>query len=223
MRLALTLLITLSMTLFAKSEDRPVKNFEKIEFEGFGNLIISQDGGATLRVTADDGVIGQLKTTVDGNSLKIETPRGIGSQTPITYEVGVRRLKKISLEGAAMLSNTGTLTTEMLVLEIQGASKADLTIEGTELKVEINGAGQVNMAGQVEHQEVEVNGAGRYLAFDLQTESTDIEINGTGKAEVSASERLNVEVNGAGSVSYRGNPKVSQKIRGIGTVSHGAG
>ena len=207
----------------AKSEERPIGDFDKIELEGVGTLIITQGAAPALTVKADDNILGELSTTVDDKSLKLKSAPNVKPKTPIEYHVSVKNLKEIEIEGAAEVKSDGTLMVDTLTLEIEGAAKVDLVVQGKELDIDIDGAGQVTIAGSVDRQQVEIDGAGKYHGIDLKTKETDIEINGAGKAQVYATDKLDVEVNGAGSVTYKGSPKVTQKIRGIGSVTQAGG
>ncbi len=219
MKQLLAAMLALSISAFGATEDRPVTDFEKIELEGYGTLTITQGDKPSLTVTADEGIIGDLKTEVDDKKLTIRSPVRMRSKHGIAYEVTVTQLREIAIDGAAEVKSNGTLMVDKLILDIEGAAKADLVIKGSALKVEIDGAGHVTMAGVVDRQEIEIDGAGKYLAFGLDSERARIEIDGAGKANVQVSKTLDVEVNGAGSVTYQGDPKITQKIRGIGSVT----
>ena len=55
-------------------------------------------------------------------------------------------------------------------------------------------------------------------AFGLTTKTADIEISGSGKCEVSVSDKLEAKLSGSGRVRYKGNPVVSTNISGSGSV-----
>ena len=64
----------------------------------------------------------------------------------------------------------------------------------------------------------EINGSGEVHSFNLLSEATEVEINGSGNAEVFASKQLNVSISGSGDVQYKGSPVVNQSISGVGHI-----
>ena len=60
--------------------------------------------------------------------------------------------------------------------------------------------------------------AQRLNLWACMAENVDVDISGSGYAEVSASVKLDVSVSGSGDIKYKGNPALNQAISGSGSV-----
>jgi hypothetical protein len=181
------------------SVTRDVSGFNEVALNGVGNLTIRQTGSESLTIEAEDNVLPEISTEVEGNRLTIETEYDMPAPTqPINYELTVRDLSALELPVAA------------------NVDASDISTDS--LDVTISGAGDMKIAGEADSQDIEISGTGRYQAEDLESEEAEIDISGSGEAVVRVSDHLHVEVSGSGSVEYIGNPTVSRDITGAGEV-----
>ena len=205
------------------AETRPVSGFNAIRLDGAGRLLISQGMTESLEIQAEDNLIDELTSQVEGGTLVLghqerRWRKSILPTRPIVYTLVVTDLAKLTLNGAGDI-DLQSLQTDALVLEINGAGNFEITdLTAESLSVNLAGTGSITVSGVVAEQEVSLDGAGSYQAGDLQTRSTAIEINGLGSGTVWATETLEISINGGGSVSYYGSPNVSQEITGLGDV-----
>ena len=178
---------------------RDVSDFNEVTLDGVGNLTIRQTGSESLTIEAEDNLLPEISTEVEGNRLTIETEYDMPAPTqPINYELTVRDLSALELPVAA------------------NVDASDISADS--LDVNISGAGDMKIAGEADSQAVDISGSGRYQAEDLESEEAEIDISGSGEAVVRVSDHLHVEVSGSGSVEYIGNPTVSRDITGSGEV-----
>jgi hypothetical protein len=205
------------------TETRPVSDFNTIRLDGAGRLLISQGSSESLEIQAEDNLINELTSQVEGNTLVLgyqERPwrKSILPTRPVVYNLVVTDLVKLIVNGAGDI-DLQSLQTEVLVLEINGAGNFEITdLTAENLSVNLTGTGSITVSGVVAEQKVNLDGAGSHQAGDLQTRSTAIEINGLGSGTVWATESLEISINGGGTVSYYGSPNVSQEITGLGDV-----
>ena len=66
---------------------------------------------------------------------------------------------------------------------------------------------------------VKLIGTGSFKGFPMLVNDCDIDISGSGNAEVSVESNLEVNIDGSGSVYYKGDPIIRDHIQGSGTVS----
>lgn len=182
------------------TETREVSGFTAVTLQGFGKVIIDQDGSESLTITADDNFLPHLKTAVRGNTLYISNPDNVvfTNVTEMTFRISAAALNAVELSGAGSME-ISNLNTE-------------------NWRVELPGAGSITVAGQSNSQTVALNGAGSYNAAELVSQQATITSNGAGSAVVQVNDRLDVTINGIGSVEYIGNPTVTQEINGLGSV-----
>jgi len=207
------------------TETRPVSEFNTVRLDGAGRLVITQGASESLEIQADDNLINELSSEVQGNTLVLgykDQPwrNTILPTRPIVYTLTVIDLTKLTLNGAGDLE-IQSLETESLTVEINGAGEIDiedLSAEG--LSIVLAGTGSITVSGVVAEQDVSLDGAGNYQAEDLQTQTTVIEINGLGSGTVYATDTLEITIIGGGSVRYYGSPHVTQNITGLGEVNN---
>lgn len=84
----------------------------------------------------------------------------------------------------------------------------------------ISGSGDIQLHDvlKVRNADIELSGSGKAELEDLQAESADIHISGSGDVKLSVSEHLRSRISGSGQVFYRGDPELDSKVSGSGKV-----
>lgn len=84
----------------------------------------------------------------------------------------------------------------------------------------ISGSGDVYLHDelQVENADVDLSGSGKAELENLLAENADIDISGSGDVKLSVSAHLRSRISGSGQVFYRGNPQLDSKVTGSGNV-----
>ncbi len=183
------------------SETREISDVQRVELEGFGELIITVGDEESVTIEGDDNIVDIITTEVRNGQLTISQEPGTRSIRPksgLTYRVTVTELDKVTIEGAG---------------DVQLNNLRD------DLGIFLNGGGSVDANGDVGELTVEINGAGSFAGKALTSRKADVTISGAGTVRVHASESLSATINGAGTITYSGSPEVSQSINGLGTIS----
>ncbi len=75
------------------------------------------------------------------------------------------------------------------------------------------------MEGQARDFDGNISGSGKMSAANLLANNVDMNVSGSGSAEVYCSGILNAEISGSGKIYYTGNPdKVNSDVSGSGSV-----
>jgi hypothetical protein len=205
------------------TETRDVAGFNKIRLDGAGRLLIKQGAAESLVIEAEENVMDELTSEVNGDTLVLgfkDRPwwRSILPTRPIVYDLTVIDLNELTLNGAGDLE-IQNLDTNSFEITMNGAGQINVEeLKADALIVHIAGTGTVAADGEANSQSISIDGAGNYQAGDLLTSSTMITIDGLGNATIWATERLDITINGGGSVNYYGLPSVSQDINGLGDI-----
>ncbi|MEZ4681515.1 MAG: head GIN domain-containing protein [Caldilineaceae bacterium] len=205
------------------TEERPVSDFTRVDFTGFGELTLVQGDNEALLIETDDNLLPYIKTTVSEDTLTIGFARRIWlplvrPTNSIRYRLTVKTLDHLEFSGAGTVT-AATLHIDNLTLVESGAAEinlADLTANA--LTVKMSGSGSVGLAGKVTTQTVELSGLGSYAAGDLASQSAQINLSGVGEATLWVREQLDAEMSGAGTIRYYGSPQVNASSSGIGAV-----
>ncbi|HYN99654.1 MAG TPA: DUF2807 domain-containing protein [Actinomycetota bacterium] len=184
----------------APGASRPIAGVNSIEFLGPGTLIVRQADSEDISVEAPDDLLPRIRTDVAGSRLTIGFDPGTGSGAvgSVVYRVTVKDLVELKSLGGGQIQATN--------------------LSGGSLVVENNGSTDIEMSGSTDHLTLTLNGSGNFDGRSLQAQSVEAELNGSGDASVSATDRLQAELSGSGGLEYSGNPEVSQSARGSGRV-----
>lgn len=207
-----------------KTETPDLKDFDSIDFEGWGNLTIEQGDEFEVTITGPGDQVDRLKTEVRGDTLRMYmAPRAefwlftFGNRA-LDIHVTMPELTALEVDGAGMVEIDG-VQTEAFELDLSGAADVqahDLDVK--ELLVILSGAGTARMSGTAVTQDIEISGAGDFDGGDLEGRDVTLDMSGAASSRVWATSSLDVVVSGAGSVEYYGDPDVDRDISGAGTI-----
>jgi hypothetical protein len=200
-------------------ETRQVPSFNGLEISGAFKVIIKQGATEEVVIEADANILPLIKTEVVGGELKIYTNKPIHNPTVMKAYITVKELKDIDVSGAVDIESEGRLNLQELSIDASGASDSKLDLQVQKLTLDCSGASKMKFAGSANIFEMELSGASDIFAFDLVSESCDIEISGAGNAQINVSKRLSAEVSGAGTIRYKGSPtEIDQEVSGAGSI-----
>jgi len=103
------------------------------------------------------------------------------------------------------------------------SSSGDLSIrdyDQPDLMVRITGSGDVDASGRTETVELDIHGSGEADLSGLETRDADVEISGSGEAAVGPTGAARITISGSGDVDLTRRPaSLSQNISGSGDVN----
>jgi hypothetical protein len=178
--------------------NQSVADFSALVISG-GYRIIWSNGKPALTITTDQNLLPLIKTTVNGNTLQIDSEGTLAPTKGITITLSSSSLADVQLNGAVDLT----------------ASQ----LSGHGLKIECNGAADISVAGSVTNLEVNLSGACKLNAKALQTQTATATLNGASYGDVTVTDTLNASISGTGVLTYSGNPKsVEKNVSGVGSI-----
>lgn len=204
-----------------KTEDRSLGNFSGVSSYGPYNVFISQDSNYKVSVEAESNLLQYIETYVENGELKIRTKEGywVSNSREISIHVTAPSFTAIKTVGSGdIVSQSKINNSSPIALEATGSGDIKASLNAPEVKAEVTGSGSINLDGETKTFNGQITGSGNIKAFDLKSENADVEILGSGNADVFASVKLSVEVNGSGDVKYKGNGQVASNIHGSGSV-----
>jgi carbon monoxide dehydrogenase subunit G len=99
---------------------------------------------------------------------------------------------------------------------------ADLSlaqINQPQLHVSIRGSGSIAATGIADALGLEISGSGKAELKSLTAQSAQVEIRGSGDAQITAEGDADVSISGSGNVELFGHPKLRRsEVRGSGTI-----
>ncbi|MEP6754688.1 MAG: head GIN domain-containing protein [Chthonomonadales bacterium] len=177
-----------------------VTGFHSLNLMGSGSVKITQGATESLTITADDNILPLLISDVKDGELTLDIKHGksINSSKPVQYDLTVKSLDQIHLNGSGQINSS--------------------SLKGDSLKVDLTGSGDISLAGSADAVTVELSGSGQFVGTDMKCKTAKVTIGGSGKAILAPKDTLDIDISGSGSVEYFGTPKVTKNITGSGTI-----
>lgn len=183
----------------AVTETRFVGSFTKVKSESVFDVTITQGPEQSVEITADDNIIGHVKTTVANNELRLSLKNDGYHDVTLKARITVPQLNS--------LVNSGTGD-----MEISGFTENGL------FKISNSGTGHIKITGKAHSLSVFNEGTGKIQGFQFDVNEAEVKNLGSGQIEVHCSKHLKVNIEGNGNVLYKGNPTLQVNIKGSGNV-----
>lgn len=182
----------------AKTETRNLAPFERIDVAGAFDVTLVDGPNHRITVEADNDLLDAVSSDVIDNQLRISSLRSFVSRTSMKVTVESPPLAGLTVSGNARVTAAA--------------------LRGTNFAFAGSGSSGAKLGGAIESLKISLAGAGKVDAFDVAAENVEVEVLGSGTAEVNAVKTLSLMVIGSGTVRYRGNPKISRNAIGRGRV-----
>lgn len=199
-------------------DQRTVEDFSSLEINGNYEIILSQ-GPAGVMIQTDSNLLPYIQTEVKRNTLHLTSTEELEGTDGITLRVSYPELEKLSIGGAAKITNEGTLSGRDLEVAVRGAGMVELNVDVRKLELNMEGASSLNLNGTAQQLDANLDGAGNLAAYDLRVRDASINLSGIGGAQVFVTDNLQARVSGVGGIRFKGNPQnIQRKVSGVGSI-----
>ncbi len=197
-----------------QAEQRTVEPFSAINIKGCAAVRLqpSTDYQLALRSNA----LTDVSTEVRDGVLYIEVSNNRYTKAKMT--ISVPSLTALYTAGACKIDGDSPLVTDSLLLDLSGATKADLNLQVKSLTVDSKGASELELNGQAETADIRLSGAGKIDAENFVVQDMHISCMGASQAELNVQRSLWAQAAGASKITYEGNPAVKQSMAVGGSV-----
>ncbi len=182
------------------TEARPLPEFTAVTVTAPFRVVLTQDGGASVEVTADDNVLPFVRSEVRGGRLFLgfTTSMSLSRARAVVCRVSVGELREAEAAGAA-------------VIEMGG-------VDAERLWVRLSGASFGRASGVVRDLTLDASGASRWDASALRARSAVATVSGASFALQRVSDSLRADVSGASTLEYLGDPVVVSSVTGASVI-----
>jgi len=208
-----------------EAETRPVNGITDIELNYPAMVTILQGESESVTIEADNNLLPQLDTQVNGGILTIENNeeewvQRVNPSREVKVTITVSDLRSVVLSTAGTL-RIENLKVEKLRLQLDGAGNVMLVdLDAQSLEIVLNGVGNITASGKSAHVAAEINGLGSVYGNDLVSSNASAEINGLGRIDLFSQGSLTAVINGLGTIGCFGNPNVERRINGLGSIQN---
>lgn len=201
-------------------ESRVVSGYTGIAVAVPGTIVVRQGDYAPIAIEADDNLLPEIETVVEGGTLKIRFKRKLD----VTGRATIRLLVTGPTIESLAVAGSGDILAEALksqALSVSVAGSGDVKIarlDAQALKASVAGSGDIKVAGRAAEVNLTVAGSGDVEAERLESRRARVSIAGSGDVSVWALESLEATVAGSGDIRYYGDPSISSKVAGSGSL-----
>ena len=203
------------------TETRGITGYNSVDVSGNIDVYVKQDSSQSVKVETDDNLLGLVEVYEEGGVLHIRTRKGynLNPTRGIKVFVAGSEFRRFEASGACdIYSENMIISSGSVDIDLSGSCDAKLELRAPKVSADISGSGSVTLNGETRDLSVDGTGSSSFKCMGLKSENVEVDITGSGSAEVFASIKLDVDVTGSGSVKYMGNASVSQKVSGSGSV-----
>lgn len=206
------------------TEVRQVDSFTKIDLSNSADVEIIK--GDTLKVEVSDyeNLLDNISIETVNNKLIIKNKplrihiKNSKAQVKITIP---NTISDIDISGSGNISITDGLAASVsLHISGSGNIQAYTTYDFSSVNLDISGSGNIEMNGITNSLHTNISGSGNIQCKDLEAQTADCDISGSGDVTVRVIDNLQANISGSGNITYYGTATVSTDISGSGNVIH---
>ncbi len=217
---ALTLGITSCEDEFGIEEIETIYDtvpFDRIRLETSSNVRIIQSNTFQVVVRGQKRDVNDTDVRVSNDRLIIEEHGHIDEDHLI--KIYVPEISELTSIGSSLVYGESEFQqNRSMDLELIGSGEIDMYVDTDHLDVLLSGSGYIYLEGLVDNADFDISGSGWIRSFNLNTDFSDVRIDGSGSAEVFVDTDLDAVIAGSGNIYYKGHPTISSTITGSGKL-----
>lgn len=198
---------------------------EKRDASDFKTIKVSSDVNVEIRTAEDfsitlDGTpeaVANIETEIENRALDIRAIKNLNGKTnnevKVTVNVPQDMLEEVTVTAAGTVACYDKIRAfDFTVKTNNGGSVSftDIEVENEFVAI-LSGGSTIEFKGTAPTSKILVNGSGWVNCSDLSTTTTEVTVNGNGKAEVKAGDEILATVVDGGRIEYFGTPKTLLK------------
>lgn len=199
----------------------PISNFTKVSLDAAIDITILQGTQKSVTVSGSENLLEYFKITATGGVLRIGMkPENTYTNMDLTAVVVMPSVTEIIATHAGNILVDSFPTIGNLKLETSGSGNIS-TMNGLRigtLTANIFNSGSIAVEGIVNNQNISITGSGNYDAFNLFSNNSYVNIQGSGIASVNAKILLDATISGSGNILYKREPEIQSNLTGTGTI-----
>ncbi|QCR24022.1 head GIN domain-containing protein [Pontibacter sp. SGAir0037] len=197
-----------------QAQNRNVSGFKGINVSGGFAVEITQGNSESLRIEAEENLLGNIVTEVKGGVLHIYNEGSISTNKGMKAYITIRELNSIDISGGVKVTGNSTFKTKAMKFDMSGASKVKLALDADRLNADMSGASKVELSGRASEVSWSMSGASNVSAEELESKVVKVTASGASKIRVNATEKLDINASGASNIAYKGKPSITSDVSG---------
>jgi len=208
MRLSLILILLSPMTYAVevvngsgkiKQDSRQISAFKQLTITVPATVIFNNNSATLLAITTDDNILPLIKSSVDGDHLRIETTGSFNTQHKLKITLGTKQLQQLNL-----------------------SSIIDITLnqlQGEHFTLSAEGQSNVNANGNLDNLVINLSGSHKLNFKNLQSNHVSVTTEGSNNVMFNVNQSLVMKLSGIATISYSGKPNsINKQVFGIANI-----
>jgi len=195
-----------------------INEFDGIDLQVSADVYITQGPVFEVRAEGQANIIEELELDVRNGFWEIEFDRCIRNMDDFRIYITMPDIRELHISGSGNIYGENVFITDDLDLRISGSGDMDLALDSDDINASVTGSGDLRLEGVADDLVLRISGSGDLYGFNFECDSAEIEIVGSGDAEIFVNSRLDVRITGSGDVFYKGNPSIDKRTTGSGRV-----
>jgi hypothetical protein len=210
------------------AQKREVGSFTGVKISGSIELILSQGPESIVAISAAEASeVDKIETEVRGGILYIglkDRKNWWNDQWNTMNKkykayVSAPDIHSIESAGSGNIQIVGTLKVDDLELEVAGSGNVKGSIEVENLEMVQSGSSNIRLSGKAAKAAFNCSGSGNIQCPDLIIDFCEVNISGSGNADLTVEKELAGSLSGSGNIRYKGNAEITEKsISGVGKI-----
>ncbi len=198
-----------------------INEFTSVKSRGTSQVYITQGNDFKVEVEGQQNIIDNIETDIQDGEWEIEFEDCQRNFTKLKIYITMPVIKSLEVSGSGDMFGQDAFVVDDIDLKVDGSGSIDVALDNaTDVYARIAGSGKIKLEGTTNHLGAKISGSGDLEAYDLEANTGDIKIVGSGDAEVTVYDELNVKIEGSGDVYYKGNPIINVDITGSGDLKN---
>jgi hypothetical protein len=178
---------------------------------------ITQGSPQKVVVSGENNIIDVLFLKVDQGVLEIGFTECVNRHN-LEIDLTMPDIELVNNSGSGEIYGTNFFDVPEIVLRNTGSGNINLGLNTDEIDAAISGSGNIDIEGETEYLYSKISGSGDIHAFKLKSNKANVQVTGSGDADVWVIKVLDVKISGSGSVYYKGKPVINFNRTGSGNL-----
>jgi hypothetical protein len=204
------------------TQSKPIGDINGVELHSSFDVILIEGSPSNVKIVAEENIIPHIDLQVVNGNLNIDSEDNIWLKPEKKVKIYV------TSPSFGRVENTGSghITCETRIsndtkmqVDVSGSGELNLDVDAPEVTVSVSGSGEVKLSGETQKFSGDVSGSGEIRAMNLMAEEANVQVSGSGDADVYSSVKISANISGSGDIRYKGGAQVvSSNISGSGSI-----
>ena len=202
-------------------QQKAITAYQSLRISGpFEVILMSDEHNNMLSLEGSENIVNILEVKNINDTLYIGLPKGLNFRAHKNNKVKIKvpyytSLNNIYLKGSGTVNSKAALRNNVKV-QLEGSGYIDLRLFNASSEAYVLGSGNIILKGTVQDFKCKVIGSGNIEAERLECANVDIDLSGSGKADIVCNKTIKGKISGSGNVVIAGHPK-EQDLKRQGT------